>query len=775
MKRLLSIIISGLFILSISAQKQTEGLSYLTKVGNNPLARNNNADKIGKSRSRQYYPEDGAFVCENGSNRYTRALYGGWTQYRVETSDRPVFALIKNGFHRNLQFKVAGIALDSTDYCKASYKDGIRSYLLKDKRWGNDAELKIRVIAMPDREGAIWWFETSGMHKNMDIEATLCEIAIPKLQRNGDIGVDKEGSLEASAEKKGLQTFSWEMPGNQGNSFFVIDNAIERVEWPDNQAMDVFEKSLQYYKDLTDIVSFTTPDPYINALAQALVLAADGAWDGQTWQHGAIGWRVPLAGWRAAYMGDVLGMTDRQRSHFNSYANSQVTDVEPIFPHPSQDADMNLARAEKKWGTQMYSNGYICRNPNNNHQMHHYDMNLNYVDELLWHFQYDADTTYMKQMWPLLKSHLQWEKRNFDPDGDHLYDAYCCIWASDALYYNGGAVTHSTAYNYRGNKLAARIAEILGEDPTPYQQEAESILNAMNNTLWMPEKGVWAEFKDIMGNQRLHENPALWTIYTAIDCGVASPQQAWQATGWVNQCIPHIDVEDTGLQTISTSNWTPYAWSINNVAPAEVMHSTLAFFEAGRSKEAFNLLKANIMDNMYYGISPANFGQLSYYDAARGECYRDFSDCTGISSRAIMQGLFGIVPQALYGECILRPGFPQDWESVSVSTPYLSYTFNREGDEDVYVITQNFSQPLQIVFYQNLGDGRWNIVKGNADKTQVIRVPHREIQETEECKLPLNQISPAQLGLLEPDLSKPFHPVTLKSFFNAEVADIFKN
>ena len=56
-------------------------------------------------------------------------------------------------------------------------------------------------------------------------------------------------------------------------------------------------------------------------------------------------------------------------------------------------------------------------------------------------------------MWPLLTLHLAWEKRNFVPDNDGLYDAYACIWASDALYYNSGAVTHSSAYNYRGNKL----------------------------------------------------------------------------------------------------------------------------------------------------------------------------------------------------------------------------------------------------------------------------------------------------------------------------------
>ena len=121
----------------------------------------------------------------------------------------------------------------------------------------------------------------------------------------------------------------------------------------------------------------------------------------------------------------------------------------------------------------MYSNGYLCRLPGRNDVMNHYDMNLNFFDELFWHFRYDADTTYLRKMWPYIKLHLEWEKRNWDADGDHLYDAYCCIWASDALYYNGGDVTHSSAYNYKGNRFAARIAELLGEDPTPWQQEAD--------------------------------------------------------------------------------------------------------------------------------------------------------------------------------------------------------------------------------------------------------------------------------------------------------------
>ena len=126
----------------------------------------------------------------------------------------------------------------------------------------------------------------------------------------------------------------------------------------------------------------------------------------------------------------------------------------------------------------------------------------------------------------------------------------------------------------------------------------------------------------------------------------------------------------------------PYSWSINNVAAAEVMHTALAFFEAGHSSWGYELLMGNVMDQMYYGQSPGNFGQLSHYDAARGECYRDFGDCIGIASRTLIQGLFGIIPQALDGLCIIRPGFPGSWDSVDVNTHYLSYKYTlTEGVE----------------------------------------------------------------------------------------------
>ena len=735
-------------------------------------------------RKQQYKPENRAFVCENGTNRFTRALYGGHTGYRIETSDKPIFAIVKKGYHRSLRFSVEGVPLDQAQYCRASYEEGMRSYILSDDRWKSfgPGVLRVKVAALPDEEGAVFEFIGDKWQGPLRVKYRLCSIANTKMSRNGDLGVDDLKCFEPSPTQEGLKEGLCTSFRNFGH---LVIRLNEVAPVGDISATELFNKTVGYYREKSGQVAFNTPDPYINALGWALVMAADGDWDGQTWLHGCIGWRMPLPGWRAAYAADVLGWGDRAVTHFNAYAKSQVTGVPPTIGHPSQDPDANMARAQKKWGTQMYSNGYICRTPERNDQMHHYDMNLNYIDELLWHFQFNADKVYMRKMWPLIKSHIEWEKRNFDPDGDHLYDAYCCIWASDALYYNGGAVTHSSAYNYRANLLAARMAEILGENPAPYKAEAEAILKAMNERLWVPSPSNgtphWAEYEDAMGLRRRHESAALWSIYTPIDCEAGTPEQFYQATKYVDTEIPHIYVEGTGKHTIATSNWMPYAWSINNVAPAEVMHTALAYFQAGRNDAGYDLLKANVMDNMYFGQSPANFGQLSHYDAARGECYRDFGDVIGISSRALIQGLFGIIPNALYGECIIRPGFPVKWEKVQVRTPYLEYKYARANGKVRIEVWQNFAKPLKIVVRQNQEHGRYRVIEGTAEQHQTIEYDWQDVAPETTEKYPEKTISKQEaimLGLSEPvaqGRKASFRRIDINPMMNASVTDIFNN
>ncbi|CAM3733640.1 DUF4450 domain-containing protein [Mucilaginibacter galii] len=451
-------------------------------------------------------------------------------------------------------------------------------------------------------------------------------------------------------------------------------------------------------KLLTSRVQLNTPDPYINTLGGALAVAADGIWENPSYMHGAIAWRARLPAWRGAYVADPLGWHDRASMHFNSYALSQITSPEsgPVIA----DTALHLARQQEKLGNSMFSSGYISRNPNGDIRPHHYDMNLVFIDQMLTHFYWTGNVNEVKKLWPVIKRHLVWEKRNYDQDGDGLYDAYCCIWASDALQYSGGGVTHSSAYNYRANKIAAQLARLAGDDPKPYEKEADKIKKAIANVLWMPEKGTYAEFKDLLGNQLLHTSPGLWTIYHAIDEGVPDAMQAYQSLKYVDNEIPHISIQAKGLtgnyHVLSTTNWLPYTWSLNNVAMAENMHTALAYWQGGCVDNAFNLWKSTLLESMYLGASPGNFQQLSFYDAIRGELYRDFADPIGITARTLVEGLFGIQPNLLDNTLTIKPGLPQEWNYASLNVPDIRFDFKRTGTTDVYTITSALPKTLPL-------------------------------------------------------------------------------
>lgn len=506
--------------------------------------------------------------------------------------------------------------------------------------------------------------------------------------------------------------------------YFAIHNPNTKPAMVYRDLPKVFEQAEAVRLKLANRIKVNTPDPYINTIGGALGIAADAIWESPTFLHGSIGWRIRLNGWRGPYTGDELGWHDRAKTHFESYAKSQLTS--PASGPVIADSATHLARSLEKIGIGMFTSGYIMRNPGGEKPLaHHYDMNMPYIDELLRHFNWTGDREFLKQSWPVIKRHLEWETRNFDPDRDGLYDAYAAIWASDALQYSGGGVAHSSAYNYYAFKQAAEIARILGEDPAPYRAEADKILTAMNKVLWMRDKGAFAEFKDALGNRLLHTQPAIWTIYHSMDSETMNPFQAYQNMRYIDNEIPHIPVrakglEDKGYYTISTTNWMPYVWSLNDVALAESMHAILANYQAGRTDEAFKLFKSEVLASMYLGGSPGNLVQISYYSDR--ERYRDFADGIGMFSRALVEGLFGIVPDALHNSFTVRPGLPVDWNYASFSTPDIGFDFKRSGKTDTYTLIQKFPKRLNLKF-EAIAQGQVKNITVNGKTTQWKNLP----------------------------------------------------
>lgn len=456
----------------------------------------------------------------------------------------------------------------------------------------------------------------------------------------------------------------------------------------------IFEEAEKYRQALVGQVMVETPDPFINAAVAALNVGADAVWDEPqgAFMHGAIAWRTKLLGWRGPYLGDALGWHDRMRKHLEYWATRQNT--QPISRQPIKpDATVNFARNEPE----LHTNGDLSNS--------HYDMNLVYIDALFRHLLWTGDVEFAKKMFPVIQRHLAWEqrlfRREYGAEKLPLYEAYVAIWASDDLQYHGSGVTHSTAYNYYHNKMAARIAQLIGADPTPYERETALILSGMRQHLWLKQQGWFGEYKDLLGLQRVHESAAVWTFYHAVDSETTTPQEAWQMSRFIDTQIPHlpihgVNVPPEDLQTISTTSWLPYTWSTNNVVMSEVMHTALAYWQTGRSAEAFKLYKAAILDSMFMGIAPGNVGSMTYLDAHRRESQRDFADPAGTKSRALIEGLFGLKPDVLAGELTLKPGFPTAWQHAQLKHPDINFSFRRNNLTDSYVIAPKFPRPLTL-------------------------------------------------------------------------------
>ena len=454
-----------------------------------------------------------------------------------------------------------------------------------------------------------------------------------------------------------------------------------------------FAETESYFAALRTRVAVDTPDPFLDAAVGALNIAADAVWDDpqQAIMHGAIAWRTKLLGWRGPYLLDELGWHDRARRHFMDWAGQQNRNPIPDRL-PSPEEKTNLARNE----TGLHSNGDLSHS--------HYDMNTVYIDALFRHLRWTGDLAFAEKVWPVIERHLAWERRlfrrEFGPEKLPLYEAYAVIWASDDLAYNGGGAMHSSAYNYFHNTEAARLARLIGVDAAPYEREAQLLARGMRELLWQPEHGAFGEYKDLLGLQRVHSAAALWTFYHAVDSGVPTPREAWQMTRQVDTELPHLPVcgpgVPAGLFTLGTSNWMPYTWSINNVVMAEAVHAALAYWAAGRPDEAWKITKGSLLAAMFMGISPGNVGSMSYLDAYRGESQRDFADGSGVLSRALVEGLFGVRPDALAGELVFEPGWPAAWDHAGLRHPDFSVGFSRTGDTDSYETSGEAALALRL-------------------------------------------------------------------------------
>ncbi len=523
------------------------------------------------------------------------------------------------------------------------------------------------------------------------------------------------------------------LPASQSTPHHVVETSVS-----ESNLAEQFAQRRDDLKQIAGRLNWSTPDPYLDGVASALGIAADAIWDEDQGcvMHGAVAWRTPLAGWRGPYMLDIVGHHDRMRRHLRHWiarqnvsavdnGSSGVATLRGFAQIKEAEGAPDPNSAQSRSEKLLHSAGDLSHN--------HYDMNLVFFDALLRHLHWTGDIDFAREVWPALERHAAWERRLFRRDYGTaaeplpLYEAYAAIWASDNLQYNGGGAAHSSAYNLYLNQSMAQLSGQLKLSPeigASYQAEADLISRAMRKLLWMDERGAFAEGREWLGERKLVENPAVWTMYQAIDSEVGDRKQAWQIASERLRTLRKIPVigdgvpKDAGWQ-LACSDWQPYVWSLTLLVLAENLATALALFQAGLARDGYALLRGSLLDAAYRGLCPGNFPMSLQLDPHRQESQRDFGDPVGCASRAIVEGLWGLRPDLLNGRLTICPQLPLEWTEATLRHPGILIHYQFHERTEIWNIQPSFAKAPRLILELPARTTRLPKVKINGHPQQV--------------------------------------------------------
>jgi hypothetical protein len=440
------------------------------------------------------------------------------------------------------------------------------------------------------------------------------------------------------------------------------------------------DQAVKRAMDLANRVVVHTPDPALDVAVSFSSAALDGTWYPPHYVHGATVWNGPMPGWRRLYGPTAYGWHENVKADLKYFLDSQVKES----PNTKPKADPTFGLALQAHDSRFFGKGRITKD----HTV--YDMQSLLFDQAVHAWRWTADAELETLLPPALELNLEWQRECFDADGNGLYESYANAWATDSAWYNGGEGNQTTAFAYRGHLAAADMARRAGDANTEHRhrERAELIRRNTKDILWMQSDGHPAEYREALGQRRLHPDPCLYSIFFPIDARLFSPVEAVQALYYTEWGLQR-DVSPLGGELCWSSNWVPWGWSLRELYAGENFHLALAYYQTGLAAEGWKILMGNYREWLYNRTVP---GGLSHQS-----CGTDFSDIASPFCRLIVEGLFGYVPDRPNGQVVLRPQFPQDWDHASIRTPDFEFAYQRETESMSWRVT--LIQPARMEFH----------------------------------------------------------------------------
>ncbi len=177
-------------------------------------------------------------------------------------------------------------------------------------------------------------------------------------------------------------------------------------------------------------------------------------------------------------------------------------------------------------------------------------------DQQIHMWRWTGNKTHAPLLRAALALHAEWAEECFDPDSNGLFHSYINTWPTDSVYFNGGETVEETCYAYTAHRALRDLADTPTERSE--QQEAMDRIAAALPSLWLPDRGHHAAWREEGGHKRLRADAWLYSVFLPIDAGLLSPDAAAQAlhyTEWGLQRDAFATAEGPCGVRVWTSNW----------------------------------------------------------------------------------------------------------------------------------------------------------------------------------------------------------------------------
>ena len=689
-----------------------------------------------------YRPTADAIVCQNGTRFHNRPLYGANLPSVVLSGDQPSLRLaygqaVCGDLMLALKRGEQILWLHDFDDCQTTFKPNLTSWRLSDSRleglelkleavpWVEGAGFAVRleVLGKQLEDGLIWvyggmqpkvesnllWTLDPNEHPELTakgFDPTACKdnvfsvlethfaVLHPQGEPSGVVGFFPAGSelnlVDANhwTDPTRLETAtslgSLERPLLSGRLTVTLDALYWSIGQPNSEhatrePQADFEAGRARAERQAQTVVCRTPDSFLDRAMDASNASMDALFYPPTFVHGGMAWNIPFLGWRIRYGPTAYG-----------YSSRVVAEAKHILPHQVQTSSLEGFEADperlgclQSRDSRFYGAGHVSI------YTEFYNMQEVYFDQLIHTWRWSEDAELEALLLPALELHLEWQRECFDPDDDGVYESYLNVWASDSIWYNGGGTAQSSAYAYAGYLAAAELCQRAGslERAIPHRARAEKIRTGVLGSLWIPERGHLAEYRDALGLKRRHDSTCLYTIFLPIDAGMLTPLEAWQNLHYTEWGLERVVVE--GGELCWLNNWVPYEWSVRELDFADTLHLALAYYQSGRGRDGYKLLIGVVHESAFRSTSPGTINIAPHFPSRGLEPFRqgratDFADGVSLFGRVVLEGVFGVRPNYPQGVVTCAPQFPDDWDSASITTPEFKLEFRSDSGESTY-------------------------------------------------------------------------------------------